>query len=1027
MRKQIYFLLACLLTVCLPNSFAANSSNTLSKWISESSSDKLKITYNNDIIDIISPDGLTLWYDEKLTGDYEISYSIQVVMENGKYDRLSDMNCFWGAKDPKHADDIYARAEWRHGIFKNYNTLNLFYVGQGGNDNGTTRFRQYHGDFYGIDDTKIKPILGEYKDEKYLLKPNHWYNIVIRSSKGTTSYTCDDVEFFRKDVQEGETDGYFAIRLWMNHVRVTNFKIRKAEQEFAFSNYRRYYQDAKKHNNAAKLEAIRHLRDSFHDKCARQPKGKQDISTGKMLSLLNEDGTFKDLALLENKYLSDGTYYKNFATTPTDKVGMLIADALNRIYSISQDYKKGKLSFEEAFSDKVKRAVIHYGNLEITRSNKITRFHASCFAIPTAASNIYFNYLEQMDEVEKNPLPSLTKEVCDMLKVLGLEAYTQPLRHDKTDDNVVSIERFRNHVWWVGGNALAYRPLLQVAAMYSSIPMIDLLAEVCKKGISMTSQTTYHDSFWIEGFTADGAGWGHGKQCLIWGYPIHGTSSALSMLAMLKGSPWAQQLAPENIDALMNFLRGGNWYYYKGYRLPGLDRSSHVYNPNENAIPYLGMLNMLLKDWSSSFSDAQLKELKKLRKEAKQNRISMKGFEDGMYNGIRWFYNNDDLIMKNDSCHVIVNMSSYRCDGLESAIFADKYNFCPTDGMTLFQRDGNEYFRIMGGWDALAMPGTTAREGMDKLTPVTNWRGYCSKSNFAVGATDHKKYAAAGYIFDKMNASEKKNVNDKGTASDKNQVLYGFKAHKGYFILGDYFVALGAGITNMRPDMEGNIRTTIEQTALENSVYMLNKKKQTPLSKGVIDIDVAKNKQTWIVQEGKFAYRALPEFAKNMKVALETKPANWKQMNASNKNKKGLPKEISALRIWFDHGRKVQNDTYGYVVYTGNGRPDLKLPFEVLRNDTLIQAVRSNDKKVVEAVFYSENEKLVAKGLSLSVSAPCAVMVQEKDDHYFISVNDALLVNNLKVINIAVNGKAVQVELPQGLHTGKGKTVSVAK
>ena len=57
----------------------------------------------------------------------------------------------------------------------------------------------------------------------------------------------------------------------------------------------------------------------------------------------------------------------------------------------------------------------------------------------------------------------------------------------------------------LGGNALAYRSLLPVAVMYSSVPMLDVLAEVCQRGISMTSQITYDDSFWTEGFTADGA------------------------------------------------------------------------------------------------------------------------------------------------------------------------------------------------------------------------------------------------------------------------------------------------------------------------------------------------------------------------------------------------------------------------------------------------------------------------------------------------------------------------------------------
>ena len=60
---------------------------------------------------------------------------------------------------------------------------------------------------------------------------------------------------------------------------------------------------------------------------------------------------------------------------------------------------------------------------------------------------------------------------------------------------------------------------------------------------------------------------------------------------------------------------------------------------------------------------------------------------------------------KDPDHHITINMASVRCDGLESAAsFADAYNFYPTDGMTLFQRSGDEYFRIMGGWDVTTSP-----------------------------------------------------------------------------------------------------------------------------------------------------------------------------------------------------------------------------------------------------------------------------------------------------------------------------------
>lgn len=93
-------------------------------------------------------------------------------------------------------------------------------MGYGGNDNGTTRFREYHGEYYGVDDAKIKPILKEYTDAAHLLKPNHWYEVKIRVENGATTYAMDGEELFSLPVADGKGDGYFALRLWQNHVRL---------------------------------------------------------------------------------------------------------------------------------------------------------------------------------------------------------------------------------------------------------------------------------------------------------------------------------------------------------------------------------------------------------------------------------------------------------------------------------------------------------------------------------------------------------------------------------------------------------------------------------------------------------------------------------------------------------------------------------------------------------------------------------------------------------------------------------------
>lgn len=126
-------------------SYTARAQVDLKNWTIEDHSANARIVVSEDTLDITAPKGFTLWYNQKLTGQYEIRYRVKVLMQGGQYDRLSDMNCFWAASDPLNPQNLFARSKWRNGIFQHYKTLNLFYVGYGGNNNSTTRFRQYFG------------------------------------------------------------------------------------------------------------------------------------------------------------------------------------------------------------------------------------------------------------------------------------------------------------------------------------------------------------------------------------------------------------------------------------------------------------------------------------------------------------------------------------------------------------------------------------------------------------------------------------------------------------------------------------------------------------------------------------------------------------------------------------------------------------------------------------------------------------------------------------------------------------------
>lgn len=761
-----------------------------------------------------------------------------------------------------------------------------------------------------------------------------------------------------------------------------------------------------------KEKAVRKLRKYYAQNYSTYPVRNKINKADTYLKQLNEEGQFEDLIAYENEILEkkwlDKVYFQD-----QQNMGLFFADAMERLWVIAHNFKKNKV---EDVPEKFWKAVLRYGDLE-TRRQPNDRFHASCFAIPKAACGVYFALMKQMDM--PGDTMKLRTSSCEMLKKLAFQSWTQPRRNDDTENNIVSVERFRHHVSWVGGNALAYRPLLETALMMDSIPMVDVVAAVAKGSLSNVSQSTYQEAFWNEGFTADGAGWGHGLQCLVWGYPIHGASSAQNLLWTLRGTPWAETLNRENADALLNFYRGSTFYYYKGFIPPCLDRYSMVYYEGKaNHIPYYDMMKNTVTRWPNSFTDSEVREMKQLVEEAGRNDIRMEGYPGGHYNGTRYFYNNDDLIKRNASYYMLVNMASNRCDGLESANnFADEYNIFTNDGLTYFQRKGDEYRKVIGAMDLTALPGITAREGQEKLVPFTNWRGFTSKHNFAGGATNGGENAVAGFIFEKTDAMTRERDNVKIL----NPVAFGVKAYKSYFMLGDYMIALGAGVTNLEPEQEGTIRTTMEQTAHQGKVTLYNGKKQMEPAAGVNTL-VNKGKSLWVVQEGGFAYAPLAKYTSNAFFCTETRKNEWMKRNLSNKGKKNLPETADILRVWVDHGREVKDGTYGYVVYAGEELPAKENPFTVLRNDVKVQAVQSADKKVLEAVFYSADETLKWQGMNVKVSNPCVLLIENTGKEYKISVTDPTMNVQLKNMKVELGKTTNTIELPTGKDCGKSVT-----
>ena len=79
----------------------------------------------------------------------------------------------------------------------------------------------------------------------------------------------------------------------------------QAEIDFAFNNYHKYYNAQTKDANSEKSEALKKLRNYFHDNPYRlKPDGEK---ANRFLALLNENGTFSDMDATE-KELERMTY-----------------------------------------------------------------------------------------------------------------------------------------------------------------------------------------------------------------------------------------------------------------------------------------------------------------------------------------------------------------------------------------------------------------------------------------------------------------------------------------------------------------------------------------------------------------------------------------------------------------------------------------------------------------------------------------------------------------------------------------------
>jgi hypothetical protein len=208
MRSVAFALLLCATT--------AKARDGLEPWRIEADKGTARIRMHGGVLDIESPDGVTLWYRQRLRGPVRIDYDVMAVSAGGSNDAVSDANAFWMAREPGTQ-----ALRVRDGAFASYDDLETYYVGIGGNRNTTTRFRRY------IGRPGDRPLRTE--DDRQasadMLKPNVWMHVRLIADYGRIAVERDGRPLFALSDATPYASGYFGLRTTKSHLRVRHVRV----------------------------------------------------------------------------------------------------------------------------------------------------------------------------------------------------------------------------------------------------------------------------------------------------------------------------------------------------------------------------------------------------------------------------------------------------------------------------------------------------------------------------------------------------------------------------------------------------------------------------------------------------------------------------------------------------------------------------------------------------------------------------------------------------------------------------------
>ena len=366
--------------------------------------------------------------------------------------------------------------------------------------------------------------------------------------------------------------------------------------------------------------------------------------------------------------------------------------------------------------------------------------------------------------------------------------------------------------------------------------------------------------------------------------------------------------------------------------------------------------------------------------------------EGGM--GPRYYWRSDCGIYRARRWYASVRMHSERTVGFEMTNRENLLANFSADGALLTMQHGAEYENIFACWDWRRIPGTTA---YDDGLPI--------RSSDAIPEKRNRTRRVGGLAADGMLCTTMELCRDS------------LRALKSNFFFGRWGVALGCGIRSLDP-AHRTLFTTLEQNRLRGDVTVGSADRVFRFGK---EVPTARNFPSGTVRwvhHDKRGYLLLD--GPDWRLSTVEQSGKWDPIDPSCRD---CSDSARIFKCWIEHRRDCP-DRYAYVLLPGRSakrtaRLAEKCPVQVLRNDTLCQAVRLGRRLC--AVFHAPG--VLSNGdFALRVDAPAVLLFDCRNNRLTASSSTARSLN--AVLRKGNRRLSAAVTFPQG-EADRGKTVGI--